>query len=145
MAKSQEATRRGPSESPQDEDSRALALAHQLRPDDPLTRRGDDGSYRRVWRELLFRRLRRGQVRLSRARSNEDPLSEPGSDEERYGLRVMELEDYRSRPAAAGYQPHWVAVHDDIEHVLRPWEEDVRPSTWHRQPRGVVSEWFPLT
>ena len=81
---------------------------------------------------------------LSRARSNEDPLSEPGSDEERYGMRVMELENYRSCPAAASYQPHWVAVHDDIEHVLRPWEEDVHTSAWHRQPRGVVSEWFPL-
>ena len=112
--------------------------AHSFQP------RADDGKYQRVWRELLLRRLQRGTVSLSSARTGDDPLSEPGSDDERYGLRVMELEGYRSRPAASGCQPQWVIVPDDVRHVLRPWDEEVSPQAWHRQPRGVASEWFPF-
>ena len=110
----------------------------------PLEEHADDGSYRNVWRELLLRRLQRGSVRLSAARNEDDPLSEAGSDDERYEQRVMELEWYRSRPAAPGGQAQWVTNPGEVTHVLRPWNEDVPASAWHRQPRGVVSEWFPF-
>ena len=111
--------------------------------DESSTRVADDGGYRDIWRQLLLRLLSRGAVRLSSVRTADDPLSEPGSDDERYGLRVMALEGYRSRPPARGGVAQWVSVPGDAEELLRRWDEAVQPSAWHRQPRGIVSEWFP--
>ena len=42
----------------------------------------DEGSFRNVWRELLLRLMSRGAVRLSEARTEDDPQSEPASDDE---------------------------------------------------------------
>ena len=94
---------------------------------------------------MLLRVLYRPQSLLSRAANDQEPESEPQSDDERFARRVVELEDHRSRPAARGGAPQLMRHHLPVRRVVdRPWEEDVSGASWSRQPRGVTSEWFPL-
>ena len=103
----------------------------------------DDGSYREVWRELMLRRVSAPLVPLSAARDDEDPISVPASDDERLAMRMVEMEEYRSRPRARGGSRRLVTASNPVTDLLRGFTEEVPAPTWRRIYRGVSSEWLP--
>ena len=103
----------------------------------------DDGSYREVWRGLMLRRVGANPVPLSSAMDDEDPISAPASDDEQLAMRMLEMEQYRSRPRARGGSRRLVTMSNPVTNLLRSFTEEVPSPTWRRIYRGVASEWLP--